>query len=166
MSRKQILVTLDGSETSKQILPVVRQLFQPAQAEFTFLRIAQPIAEPSAHMYVQAPHVVPDFQAREWDRNLAQKEWQAYFHAVENELVAEAEPFRRDDYIVHTRVEVGTPIAGITNYLQEYKPDLLAMATHGRRGLSKLLLGSVAETILHNISTPILLKRPVESITD
>jgi nucleotide-binding universal stress UspA family protein len=51
---------------------------------------------------------------------------------------------------------VGEAAAAILAVAQEEKADLIVMGTHGRRGLGRLLMGSVAEKVMRNASTPVL----------
>lgn len=58
-------------------------------------------------------------------------------------------------------VEQGNPAAGIVRESRRDEVDVVAMATHGRGGLRKLVLGSVAESVVRGARTPVLLYRPV-----
>ena len=58
-------------------------------------------------------------------------------------------------------VEQGNPAAGIVRETRRDDVDVVAMATHGRGGLRKLVLGSVAESVVRGAQTPVLLYRPV-----
>ncbi len=51
----------------------------------------------------------------------------------------------------------GTPAQEIVEVASQTEPDLIAMGTRGRTGLSRLALGSVAETVLRHVSCPVLL---------
>jgi nucleotide-binding universal stress UspA family protein len=55
----------------------------------------------------------------------------------------------------------GDPAKEIERFVEERDIDLVAMTTHGREGLSRLLHGSVAQHILHHLYVPILLLREV-----
>jgi nucleotide-binding universal stress UspA family protein len=61
---------------------------------------------------------------------------------------------------VETSVWYGPPVDSIADAAQFRKADLIVMSTHGRSGLGRLVLGSVAESVLRATSTPILLLRP------
>jgi nucleotide-binding universal stress UspA family protein len=61
---------------------------------------------------------------------------------------------------VDTSVWYGPPVEAITDAAQLRKVDLIVMSSHGRTGLGRLILGSVAESVLRATSTPILLLRP------
>jgi len=61
---------------------------------------------------------------------------------------------------VETSVWYGPPVESIADAAHFRKVDLIVMSTHGRSGLGRLVLGSVAESVLRATSTPILLLRP------
>jgi len=61
---------------------------------------------------------------------------------------------------VETSVWYGPPVDSIADAAQFRKADLIVMSTHGRSGFGRLMLGSVAESVLRATSTPILLLRP------
>src|SRR5574342_577033 len=67
---------------------------------------------------------------------------------------------------VETHVWYGPAAAAIVEAAQVQKADLIVMSTHGRSGLGRLILGSVAESVLRGTRTPILVVRadsaPVE----
>jgi len=56
-------------------------------------------------------------------------------------------------------IEIGEPASLIIDAVQRLGPDLVVMATHGRRGLKRLVLGSVAEQVVRESSVPVLTVR-------
>jgi nucleotide-binding universal stress UspA family protein len=67
---------------------------------------------------------------------------------------------RKEGYRVHTLVRVGDPVEQVVAAVEKGNYDLLAMATRGRTGLTRLVLGSVAESVLRQVTIPMLLIRP------
>jgi len=65
---------------------------------------------------------------------------------------------------ITTAVEWGRPFMRITEYAASHDVDLIVMATHGRSGLTRLVLGSVAEKVLRAASVPVLLVPPEATI--
>jgi len=63
-------------------------------------------------------------------------------------------------YDVTADVEFGDPAENIINYANMHDVDLIAMTTHGRTGMRRLLVGSVAEEVLRHVVVPILMLRP------
>ena len=78
--------------------------------------------------------------------------------AVYLEVVAER--LRAGGAVVHTAVMLAAPASAILAYAHDHNVDVLAMSTHGRGGVERLLLGSVANKVLRGTSTPLLLHRP------
>lgn len=64
---------------------------------------------------------------------------------------------------VQTSVWYGPAAAAILDAARLRKADLIVMSTHGRSGLGRLILGSVAESVLRGTTTPILLLRAPEA---
>jgi nucleotide-binding universal stress UspA family protein len=66
--------------------------------------------------------------------------------------------------VVHTKViPHGSAAAGVLEYSKTHGHPVIALATHGRSGLSRLIIGSVADKIIRGATTPVLVCRPVET---
>ena len=87
-------------------------------------------------------------------------EAEEYLNAVQARLAAKG--IRK----VETSVWYGPPASAIVEAARVANADLIVMTTHGRSGLGRLIMGSVAEAVLRGTSTPIMLLRadgaPVE----
>ena len=57
---------------------------------------------------------------------------------------------------------MGDPAAEIVRIAEEEKPEMIVMGTHGRTGLTRLLMGSVAEAIVRRSPCPVLTYREVD----
>jgi nucleotide-binding universal stress UspA family protein len=76
-------------------------------------------------------------------------------------LEAHAENMRRRGLRVTTSVAVDAQAGhGILSEAEAVGADMVAMATHGRKGLSRAILGSAADKVLRGIHRPLLLHRP------
>ena len=62
-----------------------------------------------------------------------------------------------------TAIERGYPSEAILDYADEHGVDLIVMGTHGRRGLSRMLLGSTAERVVRLADVPVLTVRMTET---
>jgi nucleotide-binding universal stress UspA family protein len=60
---------------------------------------------------------------------------------------------------VHFEVRFGTPATEIAKYAEEHHVDLIALPSHGRRGLARVLIGSVAERVVRLAHCPVLVMR-------
>ncbi len=152
---RRILIPLNISEISPEILPVVRSLFDADDAELILLGVTQ---RPGS--YVAADACIPDVPHAAYTIPCTDDEWKIYRQKFEIELKHLAETLRADGYRVHTLVRVGDPVEQIVATAGKGSYDLLAMATRGRTGLTRLVLGSVAESVLRQVTIPMLLMRP------
>lgn len=75
---------------------------------------------------------------------------------LEGRLAEFANLLREQGLVGRSVMRGGQPADEILNVVREEKADLIVMGTHGRRGLSRLLLGSVAEAVLRRAHCPVL----------
>jgi len=73
-------------------------------------------------------------------------------------VTAVAETLDGDDEIV-TAVRYGTPHREIMDYVEEHGVDLVVLGTHGRTGIDRFMLGSVAERVVRTSTIPVLTVR-------
>jgi nucleotide-binding universal stress UspA family protein len=139
----KILVPLDGSQLAEQVLPYVQSLAQRTQAAIVLLRVAD---HPARQYYVEGLAV----NATQSDDSRTHCE--AYLHRI-------AESLNNTDILVNYIVKDGAIADVILDYANEIQVDLIAMSTHGRTGIGRWLLGSVADRVVHGSHIPILLIR-------
>jgi nucleotide-binding universal stress UspA family protein len=175
MSPYKILVPINGSALSRQVLPLVCRLFQPEQCTVILMRVAE---EPEVHTHPQ-PEYVPRDQAfgpiftfrtlepqREQGAEL--EEAAIYQSQIEDTVMHEVEDELHDltdclkGYNVSVVARFGDPAEEIIRFVEHESIDLVVMATHARSGISRLVLGSVAEAVLRHVTVPVMLLRPVE----
>jgi nucleotide-binding universal stress UspA family protein len=84
-------------------------------------------------------------------------EWRAETQAYLEQL---ADRLRGQGHPVEAHVIIGPPAIAILDYARVHAVDLIAMATHGRGGVARMLLGSVADKVVRGAGTPVLLRRP------
>lgn len=153
---QRILIPLNISEISLEILPVVRRLFHPDDVELILLGVTQ---RPTSYQTVDG--CGPDAVCIAYLIPYTDDEWNTYHQKFEVELKHLAEALRAEGYRVHTLVRVGEPVAQIVAAVEKGNYDLLAMATRGHTGWMRLLFGSVAESLLQRVTIPMLLMRPI-----
>jgi nucleotide-binding universal stress UspA family protein len=91
------------------------------------------------------------------------------FEDLEDELTARAEALIEtstesfDDVDLVTAVEVGPPHSAILEYADDHDVDLIVMGTHGRTGVERYLLGSVAEKVVRLADQPVVTVRADEA---
>ena len=135
---KKILVPLDGSKLAEGIIPRVEWLAKIHDGEVTLLRVA-------------LAHVFPGMDPVQHEVKVV-REAEEYLAKVEAGL-------KNVGVKVHSVVRYGNDAQEIVDHARDRGFDLIAMSTHGRTGLSRLLLGSVAEQIVKLAKCPVLTVR-------
>lgn len=135
---QRILVPLDGSTLAEGVLPHVQALVKSLSAELVLLRVAFTHVFPGADPIQSQVTVVQE--AEDYVSGLAKR-------LQEEGVRAEA------------KVRYGDPVEEILDHVTRDHIDLIAMATHGRTGLKRVVMGSVAENVLRRTSVPMLLMR-------
>jgi nucleotide-binding universal stress UspA family protein len=147
---RRILVSLDGSALAEAILEhAVRLARVEPEAEMVLLDVLQPLASAAWVPPTAALHA----------ENLRAREERArdYLESIGRRL--EGAGLR-----VRSRVEVAANVAStILEIARGEGADVVALATHGRSGLVRLALGSVADKLVRGSRTPVLLFRPLPS---
>lgn len=142
---KRILVPLDGSELAEQVLPYVRSLARGLEAKIALLRVMDPLpaglTDP-AHGLTR-DRVIASMRSHAQD----------YVDKVATSL-------KKDPRLaISSAVTEGDPGERIVSEADRDPDTLIAMTTHGRSGLVRWLLGSVADKVLHAAKRPLLLVR-------
>jgi nucleotide-binding universal stress UspA family protein len=149
---EKMLVCLDGSDLAEQILPYAREQAKRFGSKIFLLHVVEKPAT------ITAPGE-PELVLEEQDRfRLENLEAPAYLESV-------AEPLHGNGIDTSCVVIEGTVGEAILAYTDQYEIDLIAMATHGRSGLGRAVFGSVADFVLRESGTPILLIKPQETET-
>ena len=145
----KILIPLDGSTIAETVLPYARILAGALKIPLEFLSVVD-ISDATAQ-------IVAD-KARYLDALLAAGE-------RSNEKYLREVAARMANFNSRCLVERGKPAEVIVEEAATDKGTLIAMASHGRSGLNRWLLGSVAEKVLHSTSNPLLLVRANDAAT-
>jgi nucleotide-binding universal stress UspA family protein len=147
-----ILVPLDGSARAEQAIPVAARLARSAGGNVTFLRVA---GLPSA--FVPYSSADPCTTQKIIDADVA--EAKQYL-----EDVACLDALRGVQ--IETEVIVGTAAATILSIGESGHFDLLVLCSHGRSGVKRWLLGSVAEHVARYAPVPVLLLREYPQVQE
>jgi nucleotide-binding universal stress UspA family protein len=153
---RHILIPLDGSALAEQILGQALALGIPMEAEYTLLRVIKPVT--IAHPELSSSPV--SFYGQELVGKL-DKLQEEVSNEARNYLEEVATPLRAQSLVVRTCVVTRDQVAsGILDEAAAHPVDLIALETHGRGGLARLFLGSVADKVLRGGSLPMLVLRP------
>ena len=147
---RRIVVPLDGSDAAEAALDHAVMLGTPGDTEYALVQVVVP--RPILAHAAPYPGGVPVADRGELERRRA--EAREYLDRVRADF--EANGFAaKAEVIVHRQIA-----RGILEYARGYDGDLIALATRGRGGMSRLLLGSVADKVLRGATTPLLMYHP------
>jgi nucleotide-binding universal stress UspA family protein len=149
---RTVIIPLDGSELSEQVLQPAAALGEAFGAEYVLFRAVAPAAYLAIAAEVERPGV-PMAELQEWERIEARRaldEVAAHMHAAGLSTTVIVEE------------EVDAPRALLR--LADATPGgMIAMATHGRGGLRRAVLGSVTDKVVRATARPVLIVRPGEN---
>lgn len=141
---KSILVPLDGSKRAEAILPHVENMASRYGARIIFLQVLQPLCDyqfgaTPANLYQDV------FEHNVKDANLYLSRW-----------VGE---FREKGLKADKVIEQGSIVETIIRVADKENANLIAVASHGLTGLSRVFYGSVSAGLLNRVDRPLLLIR-------
>jgi nucleotide-binding universal stress UspA family protein len=142
---KQILVPLDGSTRAEQALPVATQLARASSGSIVLMQVANfPLDYGGG--YTQAPLLTEQMIETELDN-------------VDDYLKKVATSEALAGLSVKTEAMFGQPLQDILAVVESRRVDLIVLCSHGRTGLKRWALGSVAQALAHQSPVPLLVLR-------
>jgi universal stress protein A len=142
---RQILVATDFSEQSREALDYAAQLARPFGSAIDILHIWE------------VPTFVPAGGAAGFGNASLFEMIRKGAEEALNKFVDDAS--KREISVRFAKTEAGAPAYRITEFAKEGGYDLIVVGTHGRTGLSRVLLGSVAENVVRHAPCPVLAVR-------
>ncbi len=147
-----LLVPLDGSPRAESILPHVENLAVQFKSKVIFLQVVEPplqFVNPSLYETTIQTDVIHEYMI---DFKRKKEEITAYLAGIQ-------EGFQKKGIETGIFVEQGFAVETIISVAQRENADLIAIASHGRSGLSRVFYGSVAAGVMQKIDRPILIIR-------
>ena len=155
---ERILVPLDGSDLAERALPYAAEIAKLAGSEIVLLQAVTPFAATLGQATASdAAEVAPIFT--ESAMAIAREQHAGMVAAARDYLASHASELAKAGVKARTEVLEGAPAQTILQYAQANGVGLIAMCTHGRGGLGRLVFGSVADALLRNSGLPVLLVR-------
>ena len=144
----RILVPLDGSELAEQVLPYVKALGNAYRAPICLLKVIGPVpAEMGDSLHgVYLDRIATAFRDQA----------ESYLWHIRTSL---RPAFARLDLPISVISHEGDPAACIISEAEKIPDTLIAMVTHGRSGVTRWLLGSVTDRVLHATTNPLMIVR-------
>ena len=137
---QRVLVAVEGRDDAERILQWLTRHRFAAPVELCVLNVVVPIG-------LNSPYDA-----------LGARAWQEDAESYAEEFVKEtAAKLLDSQYTVSTKVAIGNP-AGVLEEMG-HNVDLVMVASHGRKGLDRFLLGSVSHSVVHHVTCPVLVIR-------
>jgi nucleotide-binding universal stress UspA family protein len=149
----KILVTLDGSKESEAVIPYIEELASKLQAEIILLQVIAP----DYHIYAAGG---PEYGI------YAEPQMESMKKFARDYLEGISARLKQREVVTKPEIIFGTAAEAIINFADQTNASLVAMTTHGRSGVSRWALGSVAERVLRAGNTPLLLVRTPGAVTE
>ena len=150
----KIMVPLDGSRAGGKAVNYAAELAQKFDAELILFRVVAPARVPASNMAM--PGSVSMYELAV---DAADAETQVGIKRARNQLNTRRRQLEADGINARAEVFTGDPTAVIKRFAKTEKVDLIVMATRGRKGITRALLGSVADEIIRANLAPVLLLR-------
>jgi universal stress protein A len=151
MKIKRILVPIDFSSHAQGALDYAIEFTKPFKAELLVLHVVEPIY-----------YAVPDFTGGAAASMVTLLEEQR--QSARAELVRLEHTYAKRRVRLRTLLQTGvTAYEAIVAAAKKLKVDLIIMATHGRTGLTHLLMGSVTEHVVRTATCPVLTLRSAKT---
>lgn len=142
---RKILFPVDLSESSEKLVPIVATMIRKFDAELHLLFVVR-ILRYFTDIYVPHPSI-----------NLFETE-------MVDGALKKIEEFRQGHFAdltaIKTNVLLGDPADTIIGYIKDSGIEMVVMGTHGRKGLDRVLFGSVAERVIKTSPVPVLVANP------
>ena len=140
---QKVVVPLDGSELAEKVLSWVRQVTSPIGTELILMQNI----ELSAYAFASdSPGV-------------AARLYQTIYRDTEKYLQRQKRVLTKEGYRVQMEIARGDTAGAIVQVAADLKADLIAMTTHGRTGIGRMTLGSIADRVVRTADLPVLLVR-------
>lgn len=149
----KILVTLDGSKESEAVIPYIEELASELQVEIILLQVIAP----DYHIYAAGG---PEYGI------YAEQQIESMKKFARDYLEGVSARLKQREVVAKPEIMFGTAAEAIINFADQTNASLVAMTTHGRSGVSRWALGSVAERVLRAGNTPLLLVRTPGATTE
>jgi nucleotide-binding universal stress UspA family protein len=142
---KNILFPIDFSECSTSVFPFALDLAQRFDARLHMLFVARDVS------YLKAINMAGD---------MLMNRVAEVAKAGESQMERFCQQQMSDYSNYETRVVIGNPADEIVAFAEGEAIDLVVMSTHGRKGLDRIAMGSVADYVMKNASMPVLTVNP------
>jgi len=143
----RILLATDGSPFSEAAVKTVATTVRPQGSEVLVLEVVEPL------VYFVPPQMAPGYAPEQAERQRELSDLAKKTTALTADKLRSA-GFKADSRVVESDIR-----NGILDTAAEWKPDLIVLGSHGRKGVKRFLLGSVAEAVARHAPCSVFIVR-------
>lgn len=143
----KIMLAIDGSKYSEAAAQALAAQIKPQNAEVLVFQVVEPL------IYSTPPQMSPGYAPEMAERRKERMQ------QAEESVNRAAQTLRSAGFKVTTRVGEGEIRSGILDVAAEWRAELIVVGSHGRTGLQRMLLGSVAEAVARHARCSVLIVR-------
>lgn len=144
---KSVIVPLDGSSIAEQVLPHVVDMAKALSLKIVLVRVSRPLGD-----YYHYPALADVGALRDLSKE-DHRQAAGYLSRTADQLRSQGVSS------VDEQVLEGDVASAIVDYAQEVPDSMIAMTTHGRSGVGRWFMGSVADKIIRGAAIPVFLIR-------
>lgn len=142
---REILFPVDFSENSQRIIPYVLGVARKFEAKVHIIYVARDLSHLGV-LYVPDPKIATmATEIQQGAATMMQEFTGEHMAGLENKV---------------TEILSGDPAEEIVSYVKENHIDMIIMGTHGRKGMDRVIFGSVAENVVRNSPVPVMTVNP------
>jgi len=146
----KILLAVDDSDFSKASIEMLVREIRPENTEVHILHVVESVKlMPPAYGIGMSPIFTQDFTS-------IIQEWRAQAEAT---VLQTAKVLQSVGFKTNTIVREGEAKTSILEYADEWRPDLIMVGSHGRKGLDRFLLGSVSDAVARHAQCSVQIVR-------
>jgi universal stress protein A len=145
MKIKRLLVPVDFSDSSEKLFAFAIDFTRMHAAEMMLMHVIEPMNY-ALPRWLPEPTALLEEQRKEAAAQISKFEQRA----------------RQKRVKCSSEVHFGVVYEVIADFARQWDADMILIATHGRTGLAHMIIGSVAERVIHNATCPVLVIRTVE----
>lgn len=143
----KILLATDGSTFSESAARTVAAQFRPVETEVLVMEVVEPF------VFSAPPEMAPGWAPESAERR------KELIKLAEASMAKAVEILRPAGFKAETRVVDDEIRSGILATAEEWKADLIVLGSHGKKGVEKFLLGSVAESVARHAKCSVMIVR-------
>jgi len=156
---KRLLVPLDGSGFGAQAIKYAAEVAKQFKAEIILLQVVKPATPIIATQGLTPSSITPTVPKVSIEAAFEQEESET--NRANLYLADKVRELERQHFEVSYQIIIGDAASSIIDFADKKGVDMIVMTTHGKSGIVRAIMGSVADEVLRKSGKPVLVIRPL-----